>query len=104
MNIYIKEHDFDRMDFYGSIPTIGELVTLCKRENVLTGECSWSFASKNGASGNLDYNIKRFHGWRGTTNNIAVYAMGLRRVEKIKQFKNGNWIITLSRDLKSKEE
>jgi hypothetical protein len=37
--------------------------------------------------GNINHNIKRYFGWRGTTNNRAVYAHGVRMVEKIIRFK-----------------
>lgn len=37
----------------------------------------------NGMGGNSNHNIKRFHGWRGTTNDIAVHACGVRICEKV---------------------
>lgn len=45
---------------------------------------------ENGVGGNSNPNIKRFHGWRGTTNDIATYAYGVRKCEyvTIKKYKN----------------
>lgn len=34
--------------------------------------------TENGMGGNLDHTIKRFHGWRGTTDDIHISAMGVR--------------------------
>ena len=104
MRIYIKEHGMDMMDLYGTAPRIGDLVTLVERINVNTNETTWNFASADGAPGNSDPSIRRYHGWRGTTNNSSATARGLRRVEKIQRFKNGNYAITLSEDLKPDEE
>ena len=52
----------------------------------------------------MDRSVKRYHGWRGTTNNISVEACGLRRIVKIQHCKNGNAWITVSADLKPDEE
>jgi len=38
----------------------------------------------DGIGGNSNPDIKRFHGWRGTTNNIARYAEGVRKCESVK--------------------
>ena len=35
-----------------------------------------------GIAGNMNQSIKRYHGWRGTTNNIAKYAHGVRKIIK----------------------
>lgn len=36
-----------------------------------------------GIPGNMNSAVKRYHGWRGTTNDHSVTALGLRRVESI---------------------
>ena len=46
--------------------------------------------------GNMNQNIVRHFGWRGTTREISVYAHGVRMVEKIVHFKN-HARITLSK-------
>ena len=48
---------------------------LIERTNILSGNSSWGFISDPG--GNMDRSKKRFHGWRGTTDDIeyAIYDM-----------------------------
>lgn len=53
----------------------------------------------NGIGGNMDRSVKRFHGWRGTTNNISVTAMGRREIKKIRTLKNGTVAVTVGPDL-----
>jgi hypothetical protein len=36
-----------------------------------------------GFGGNSDPNIRRYHGWRGTTNDWSVYAYGVRRCLRV---------------------
>ena len=55
-----------------------------------------------GYPGNSDNTIKRFHGWRGTTNDIAVYAHGVRVCTKsiIKNYKSSiHYIVEFCTDL-----
>lgn len=63
-----------------------------------------------GISANMDRNIKRYHGHRGTTDGRAVYAEGVRRVEEIiskKEIQYGyggySYKVRLSKDLKPDE-
>jgi len=51
--------------------------------------------------GNMNPNIERYHGWRGTTNDNSLSAYGLRRVIKIRKLKSGDVAITFGRDLVS---
>ena len=54
----------------------------------------------DGAPGNMDPHVRRMHGWRGTTNDVARHAHGWRRVESIAPRKRGyGWRIILGRDL-----
>lgn len=68
---------------------IGDKYILIERTNTNTGKTEYRFREDNGEGigGNMDYNVKRYHGWRGTTNNISVYAEGLRRIERIDSIK-----------------
>lgn len=92
-------------DYYADrLPEVGDLITLLERENVRTGARYYRLGPAIGATGNADPSIRRFHGWRGTTNDISVTALGLRRIEKITPCKNGNFWITLSADLKPDED
>lgn len=52
-----------------------------------------------GIPGNMDASIRRYHGWRGTTNNVSTYALGLRKVEAVTTYKNGSVKVTMSDDL-----
>ena len=57
------------------------------------------FDCADGVSGNSNRNIKRFHGWRGTTDDRSVYAHGLRKIIKIRALKNGTIAVTVGPDL-----
>ena len=58
-----------------------------------------------GYPGNLDPNIRRFHGWRGTTNNIAVTACGVYVIKDVKRLDDyGRVRIVLHRKDIRKEE
>ena len=45
--------------------------------------------STDGIGGNSNRDIKKFHGWRGTTNDVAIYAYGIRKIQSIKICHNG---------------
>lgn len=93
------------MDIYRHNPEVGQLFTLARHEDLSTGFSYYRLGgSPEGIGGNMDRSVKRYHGWRGTTNNISVEACGLRRIEKIQLCKNGNAWITVSADLKPDEE
>jgi len=57
----------------------------------------------NGIPGNMNRNIKRFHGWRGTTNDVSVTALGRREIKKIRTLKNGSVAVTVGTDLDPSE-
>ena len=60
--------------------------------------------STDGIGGNSNHNIKRYHGWRGTTNDISCYAHGLREIVKIRTLKNGQIAITVGPDICPNED
>lgn len=63
---------------------VGDEVVLVERYDSNSGTTQWQIRNApDGIGGNLDYSVKRFHGWRGTTNNISITAHGLRRVIKV---------------------
>ena len=63
------------------------------------------FVQPEGLRGNCDRNIRRLHGWRGTSNDVYKTACGWRRVEKIEKRARGiGRRITLSVDLRPDEE
>lgn len=85
-------------------PEVGDLFTLVQEVNNRTGDRWYRLGfSADGVGGNLNPDVREYHGWRGTTNDIARYACGLRRIEKIQMCKNGNAWITVSKDLKPDE-
>lgn len=56
-----------------------------------------------GFPGNSDHTVRRFHGWRGTTDDYAIHAMGVREcvgVECIDHQKTVHYRISFSPDLK----
>ncbi|MCP3885797.1 MAG: hypothetical protein GY700_10040 [Propionibacteriaceae bacterium] len=54
---------------------------------------------EEGMAGNSDRNIRRFHGWRGTTNDCAVTAYGVRHVIAIRTLNSGQIAITVGDDV-----
>jgi hypothetical protein len=69
-----------KVDRDSDMPSVGDLVTLVRHENLLTGERSYTLDGPDGSPGNSDPNILRYHGWRGTTNDWHAEALGQRRV------------------------
>jgi hypothetical protein len=66
------------------VPEVGEEVVLISHENNMNDRVSFTLRqAPEGIPGNMDSSIKRFHGWRGTYNDVATYAHGLRRILKI---------------------
>lgn len=57
------------------------------------------FDCPDGVPGNSNRNICRFHGWRGTSNDISVTALGARKITKIRTRKNGDISFTVGDDL-----
>lgn len=66
----------------------GDKVLVLQKEDLNDGS-EWYAVSKafaeTGYPGNLDHTEFRFHGWRGTTNNISTYAMGVYEIKKIEE-------------------
>ena len=73
--------------YIGSGPEVkvGDEVILIERYDINKGTTQWQICfAPDGIGGNMDGNIKRYHGWRGTTNNISITAHGLRKVIKVR--------------------
>ena len=61
--------------------------------------------NSTGVPGNLNPNICRLHGWRGTTDDRLRTAMGWRRVESVTNRKRGAGLVAIySKDLKPTED
>lgn len=79
-----NQKTFKQYDRYDNLNT-GDQVILLHYTNEMTSE-DWYRAipdSGEGIPGNLNHEIKRYHGWRGTTNNIRCEALGSRKILKI---------------------
>ena len=90
---------------YGTHPIIGETYAIAERENIQTGRVTgylfkaFDADDPEGFAGNSDPSAYMFHGWRGTTNDTSVNALGVFTVLEITEQKNGISRICLSRDL-----
>ena len=70
---------------WGPEVKIGDEVILVERFDINRGLTQWQLRiAPDGIGGNMDGNYKRYHGWRGTTNNISITAHGLRKVIKVR--------------------
>lgn len=83
----------------------GEKCMLVGRTNVLSGKEWYELRhTTSGIGGNLDTSIKRYHGWRGTSNDYSTTAYGLREILAVEVLKDdvydGRTLrVTLSKDL-----
>ena len=87
---------------------VGDKVLVLLKEDSNSGE-EWYTLSKTyaeiGYPGNINHNEFRFHGWRGTTNNIAVTACGVYEIKKVQELEDYRVKVTLGRkDWKKGEE
>ena len=83
---------------YG-IPQIGDEVILYSKEHLTRGWTKWGIFYGDGYPGNMDHTVRRYHGWRGTTNDVYTEAHGLRRIISISRNKTDDgWKITVGRD------
>ena len=80
---------------------VGAAYLICEHRNELNGAKWYTFNPdiSKGVPGNSDPSIRRYHGWRGTTNNVVKNALGVRKIEKITRFGNGTARVKLSEDL-----
>lgn len=90
---------------------VGEKVMLVEKYDELKQESWWKIVrnADDGIGGNMDSSTKRYHGWRGTTNNTATYAHGLRKVIKASDLiedSDGDWYqkVTVGKDLTEGED
>ena len=99
--------------------TIGQEFILVCRENLLTGSEEYVLRSldefPNGIPGNSDSSICCFHGYRGTTNNIHVTALGVRKIIAIAPSNRNDpnsdpdypkklWKVTVGKDIRPEWE
>lgn len=110
-----ESNDDIRMDleWFPSKYKIGAEVMLISHTNVSPNAISDGtniarfsvrFDCPDGIGGNSNPAITRYHGWRGTTDDISLYAYGLRKITKIRELKNGTIAVTVGRDLYPDED
>jgi hypothetical protein len=90
----------------GFEPKVGQVVVLVSHENINVQRSGYEkfiiIDTQDGIPGNMDHTIKRYHGWRGTYNDVATYAHGLRKILKVTELEIGagyDYKITVGRDL-----
>jgi hypothetical protein len=82
----MRQKTFITIDYnMGFTPKIGMEVLLVERQHITKGGSSWKIYADlpDGMPGNLDHTVKATHGWRGTTNDVATYAHGIRKITKV---------------------
>lgn len=101
----------DQVQEYGlNSLEVGSPALVISLYNVETGKENYylrfdSRAVNEGYPGNVNPAIRRFHGWRGTTDNIAVYAHGVYIIRWIQKLPDGGLKIKLGKtDIKKNEE
>ena len=65
---------------------VGDRVLVYSRHNNNTGNVTYEISKKyavDGYPGNVNHNIKRFHGWRGEYNNVSTYAHGVYTIKAV---------------------
>ena len=83
---------FDAYDMDDKI-AVGDAVIVVCYTYLNTGEEEYALYvddNTGGIPGNTDSQIKRYHGWRGTTNNVSEWAHGVHTVKSIDLLKRGD--------------
>ena len=72
-------------DEYQASVAVGDEVILIESRYEDGRNSKWKVVpfTGEGIGGNMNPEIKRAHGWRGTSYGVAVYAHGVRRVTKV---------------------
>lgn len=99
----IRLSDYDMLDLRtngGNGLNVGDVYAVAVEKDTMSGAKQYIFKSADsGFGGNMNRSIKRYHGWRGTSNNWSRDALGVFDVLKIERQKNGRLKVTLSKDL-----
>lgn len=87
---YIEDGCYDSHDPAISRLCPGDVVCLAEVVNLNTGAKKWRWTHDlSGIPGNMDPSIRRRHGWRGTTNEWHIEAIGCWRVRRIEEAARG---------------
>jgi hypothetical protein len=90
----IVSKDENCMSTYVNKDSIGTLYAIAQRVPETLDRLNTLILStdkrdiEDGWTGNSDHTIRRHSGWRGTTNNVAIYAEGTGRLVSYSQHKN----------------
>lgn len=107
MIIRMSAEDLDRWELdHGQKLTVGTVCTVAYKKDINRPAVAWYElipGDNGGIPGNMDRTVRRYHGWRGTTNNVSTEACGVHEVTAIQAYKNGNVKITLGPDLRPDE-
>lgn len=106
MIVRMMAEELDNFEMDHGKVLVGNIYTVLEKTNVNSG-ARWFVlipGDNGGVGGNMNPSVKRYHGWRGTTNDISTDACGVHQVEEILQYKNGNVKIKLGPDLKADEQ
>lgn len=87
---------------------VGDEYIVGTQSNTMTGK-EYLIAKPHdgeGFHGNMSSTVKRYHGWRGTTDNVAIYAYGVRRLLGVKITGKRSKVVTVrfGRDLVSDKD
>jgi len=89
---YMDDHAVDdKADEFVDALKTGALGTLVSRQRVMgdTGLLDVRLAPEEGVPGNSDPSQYATTGWRGTTDDVAVYAHGLVRITDVRPLARG---------------
>ena len=97
-NDYVRRESCYRVGARVVLVSITDVSPNSRRDGKINQRFELRF-SPDGIAGNSNPNILRFHGWRGTTNDISLDAHGEREIIRIKELKNGEIAVTVGPDL-----
>lgn len=97
-----------------SVPNIGELYMVASSEYVgpnrgpnfkTNPKLFWKQDNGKGWGGNSDQNVKRYHGWRGTSDDWCVTGLGVRKCLDVYQTgeRSKRVVVIFGKDLKKDE-
>jgi hypothetical protein len=97
----VEQMDIDTGEWHPTPYKIGAVGTLVRAHHIRDGwtEYSMDFSGK-GIPGNMNPEIRRHHGWRGTTCDVEITALGVRRIKSLRKLKRSDGIsVELSDDV-----
>ena len=101
MTIRLDQQDYLRNYEQINLCLGGEMCKIAEEEHAVSGKKRYIISTDvtEGWSGNLDRSEKRFHGWRGTTNDWVRSGLGTFYMIDCKEQKNGRYVLRFTDDL-----